>query len=101
MAILVFVFGITYSAGCIWLSVRILNRRERWAKWTLATTLSIPVLYMLSFLPLFWLETHGYISLDSGVGEVCRAYASPVRVIYDSGPQTLRNALNWYQNVFR
>jgi len=24
------------AAFCVWLTVRIVNRRERWAKWTLA-----------------------------------------------------------------
>src|SRR5262245_46669485 len=28
------VFGVTFSAFCIWLTVRIVTRRERWAIWT-------------------------------------------------------------------
>jgi hypothetical protein len=32
-------FCVAFAAFCIWLTVRIVNRRERWAKWTLAATL--------------------------------------------------------------
>jgi uncharacterized BrkB/YihY/UPF0761 family membrane protein len=31
--------GIVYAAFCIWLAVRIVNRRERWAKWLFSGTL--------------------------------------------------------------
>ena len=30
------IFGVTFAAFCVWLTVRIISRRERWAKWTLA-----------------------------------------------------------------
>src|SRR5438045_1440998 len=36
MAILLAVIGVAFVAFCIWLTVRIINRRERWAKRTLA-----------------------------------------------------------------
>ena len=40
--------GVAFAAFCVWLTVRIINRRERWAKWTLAVMLSLSVLYVLS-----------------------------------------------------
>ena len=43
-AIVVGVLAVAYAAFCIWLMVRIINRRERWAKWTLAAILGYPVL---------------------------------------------------------
>ena len=31
--------AVAFAAFCVWLTVRIVNRRERWAKWTAAATL--------------------------------------------------------------
>jgi hypothetical protein len=31
--------AVAFAAFCVWLAVRIVNRRERWAKWTLAVVL--------------------------------------------------------------
>jgi hypothetical protein len=47
-------FGVAFAAVCIWLAVRIVNRRERWAKWTLAVVVTVPVLYVASFGPVCW-----------------------------------------------
>jgi multisubunit Na+/H+ antiporter MnhE subunit len=41
MAIALAIFGVVFSAFCVWLTVRIVNRRERWAKWTLAGALIV------------------------------------------------------------
>jgi hypothetical protein len=34
MSILLPALGVAMAAFCVWLGVRIVNRRERWAKWT-------------------------------------------------------------------
>ena len=47
--------ALAFAAFCVWLTVRIVNRRERWAKWTLAATLALPVLYVASFGPACWI----------------------------------------------
>lgn len=54
MTIAFAIFGVAFSALCVWLGVRIVNRRERWAKWTLAGVLGMPVLYVASFGPACW-----------------------------------------------
>ena len=54
MTILLPTLAVAFAAFCVWLTVRIVNRRERWAKWTLAVTLSLPVLYVASFGPVVW-----------------------------------------------
>jgi len=41
----------------VWLAVRVINRRERWAKWSLATLACLPVLYVVSFGPACWLDS--------------------------------------------
>jgi hypothetical protein len=54
MAIALAIFGVAFAAFCVWLAVRIINRRERWAKWTLAVLISLPLIYVLSG----WVRAH-------------------------------------------
>lgn len=55
MDVAVPIIGIAFAAFCIWLLVRIVNRRERWAKWTaVGLVIGLPVLYVLSFGPACW-----------------------------------------------
>jgi hypothetical protein len=49
--------AIAFVATWIWLAVRIINRRERWAKWTLAAMVGVPVLYVASFGPACWITS--------------------------------------------
>ena len=46
------VLGVAYAALCVWLMVRIVNRRERWAKWTAVGLVALSVLYVLSSGPM-------------------------------------------------
>ena len=56
MAIALVVTAVAFAAFCVWLTVRIVNRKERWAKWTLAVIMvGSPVLYALSIGPAAWL----------------------------------------------
>ena len=48
--------AIAFAAFCVWLTVRIVNRRERWAKWMLAASLALAAAYPLSIGPLQWLD---------------------------------------------
>src|SRR5262245_41026233 len=49
------VVSVVYAAFCIWLMVRIVNRRERWARRTLAAlVVGMPVLYVAGFGPAIW-----------------------------------------------
>lgn len=48
------IFGVASAALSVWLAVRVVNRRERWAKWTLAAVIGLPVLYVASFGPVVW-----------------------------------------------
>lgn len=55
MSILLPAVVVAFAAFCVWLTVRIVNRRERWAKWTLAAVVfGLPVLYVASFGPACW-----------------------------------------------
>jgi hypothetical protein len=48
------IIGIASAALCVWLAVRIVNRRERWAMWT-AVMVGLPVIYVAGFGPACWL----------------------------------------------
>ena len=45
MALALLIVGIAFAAFCVWLTVRIIDRRERWAKWTLAGAIGLPALW--------------------------------------------------------
>ena len=62
MAILFAILGVAFAALCVWLGVRTINRRERWAKRTLAAVFGLPMLYAASFGPACW------ISSRTGIG---------------------------------
>jgi hypothetical protein len=71
MTILLSALAVTFAAFCVWLTLRVVNRRERWAKWMLAIALALPVLYVVSFGPAFWI--YGSIcSTASSDGECSR-----------------------------
>jgi hypothetical protein len=84
MSIVLPALGIVFAAFCIWLVVRIVNRRERWAKWTLAAAVSLPWLYLVSFGPACWITSQIYIP-----GE--QITTNPGLVIYSPLAEALRN----------
>src|SRR6478752_3435066 len=56
MGLALTIFGVAFAAFCVWLTVRIVNRQERWAKSTLAVVVGLPVLYVASFGPACWIN---------------------------------------------
>ena len=50
MAVALSIFGIAFAAFCIWLVVRVTNRRERWA----IAGLVLLLVYTFSFWPVCW-----------------------------------------------
>ena len=48
---------VVWAVFCVWLVVRVINRRQRWAKWTLGTVLAVPVVYAASYGPWMWYAT--------------------------------------------
>jgi len=61
MTCVIAVLGIVFAAFCIWLTVRFVNRRERWAKWTLVAAVTLPVLYIASFGPTCWIASRLWV----------------------------------------
>jgi hypothetical protein len=52
-------YAMTVVAFGIWLGVRIINRRERWAKWMAGLLVGSCVGYPLSYGPVYWLLARG------------------------------------------
>ncbi|MBS0264216.1 MAG: hypothetical protein JSS02_19925 [Planctomycetes bacterium] len=92
MTILLPALTVSFAAFCVWLTVRIVNRRERWAKRTLAGVVGLPALYVLSFGPACWLDSRDMLPLAKS------AYV-PMRQFANDGPEPLRSFLSWYSFV--
>jgi hypothetical protein len=90
MEIIVSVLGTTGAAFSIWLVVRIVNRKERWAKWTLAIVLTAFVAYPLSSGPADWLLFHGYTSEPAN--KVLRAFYAPSGWVIRNSPKPVQDA---------
>ena len=58
MILALLIVGVAFAAFCVWLPVRIINRRERWAKSTLGAIVGLPLLYIASFGPACGLLAH-------------------------------------------
>ena len=46
--------AVAFAAFCVWLTVRIVNRRERWEMWMLAAVVGLPLFYVASAGPACW-----------------------------------------------
>ena len=82
------------GAVCVWLIVRIVNRRERWAKWTLALVVGLPIFYVASFGPACWLADHELLPFDP----VESAFSPIVKLAMDE-PDLFRPAILWYASI--
>jgi hypothetical protein len=79
--------AVAYAALCVWLGVRIVNRRERWAKWTLAGVIAVPSLYVGSFGPACWLASYA----DEESPHLVTVYQPLLRVMAWERTQALRD----------
>ena len=86
--------AIAFAALCVWLAVRIVNRRERWAKWTLASAVGLPVMYVASFGPACWLVSHDGLP-RLGTARIYR----PLVHISNKEVSAVSSILCWYAEV--
>ena len=86
MALALPIFGVAFASTCVWLTVRVINRRERWAKWT-AVVVIIATAYPLSFGPAFWScsDNRGRVRQD-WVGSVFLYAYRPIIYLYRQVP---------------
>ncbi len=93
------VTGVALAAFCIWLGVRIVNRRERWAKWTAATLVMLFVVYPLSIGPVAWVKTR--FAAPSGMFNVALSVVyGPILIVGLYGPQPLRHLFQCYERLW-
>ena len=101
------IFTVAFAAFCVWLTVRVVNRRERWAKWTLVgTVIGLPVLYVVSFGPACWISSHvldkDYDEDDDGTGVTAETVSSlyePIFRLAWRGHPIIREPLFWYASA--
>jgi hypothetical protein len=101
MTILLPALAIAFAAFCVWLTVRIVNRRERWAKWmALAAAIGIPALYVASFGPVCWISSHALDRIDHiGARTVSELY-QPILFLAWSGPSIAQRPVIWYMRLW-
>jgi hypothetical protein len=61
MTILLSTLVVAFAAFCVWLTVRIVNRRDRWVKRMAVLALALLVAYPLSIGPMSWLSWRGFV----------------------------------------
>ena len=89
------IVGFALAAFCVWLTVRIVNRRERWAKWTLAGVLWLTVLYVASFGPACWISSRS----GTGGSVVSSAY-QPILCLAFHSPGVIGRGILRYAQIF-
>jgi hypothetical protein len=96
--VIVPILGVALAASFVWLVIRLINRRERWAKRLAAALVAMLVAYLLSFGPIARLESRGGWS---------QSQETAFEVLYfpffcgvNFGPQWIRSPLYWYLNLW-
>ena len=87
--------AVAFAALCIWLAVRIINRRERWAKWMAGALVAVPPIYVLGIGPAGWLRSYDVISENV---ELTIFY--PVYLLMERGPEWLADILLWWLDLW-
>jgi hypothetical protein len=102
MAIIVPAQAVVLAAFVVWLGVRIVNRRERWAKRTaIGLVVGLPLLYVLSIGPAVWLMGRGYYfgrSID-GRRDFAGSFFWPVLRSAAYAPSSIGKAVSWWGSV--
>src|SRR5262245_55425344 len=98
MTILLSTLAVAFAAFCVWLTVRIVNRKERWAKWTLAGVIVLSVLYVLGYGLVCRLEDTN--RLPDWSGRPLAILYSPMNWLFENGSWSVWRAMLWYQNLW-
>jgi hypothetical protein len=87
--------AVALAAFCIWLTVRIVNRRERWAKRLAIVIACLPILYVLSFGPACFICSFREI----GKREIPAAYR-PIGWLAVREPTIVGRSIVWYGKIW-
>jgi hypothetical protein len=93
--------AVAFAAFCVWLTVRIVNRRERWAKWNLSgVVFGMPVLYVVSFGPACWISPRGDVQdFEFSVARFYRPLVVGASAGMSPDSSFVEYALYWYANL--
>ena len=83
------------AAFTVWLVVRIVNRRERWATRTAAAMIALSVMYPLSFGPAHWYVNSRPLQMQSVVGIMW--FYSPLHSAARRSPVIERSILSYVE----
>src|SRR5579872_2122143 len=96
MAVALSIVGMSFAAFCVWLGVRIVNRRERWARLkAVGLVIGMPLLYVLGIGPYVWLNTRDLLP------DELRQIYMPVGWLYKVGPKPIADGIDWYLDPWR
>jgi hypothetical protein len=97
MAIALSALGMVFAAFCVWLTVRIVNRQQRWAKRALAAIIIVLLLYLLSWGPVCRFSMNSAISGDGPrLPSFAGWFYAPLGHLMLAGPRPFSTALRIY-----
>lgn len=105
MSTALLVVSVAFAAFAVWLAVRIVNRRERWAKRTAIFLPAVLALYPLSFGPVCWKLSRGdyrrgsYDAVFAPVPRWVNNFYVPIVQLWVHSPRPIRRAMHCYANV--
>ncbi len=93
-------FGVAFAAflSCGWECGSSIGS-ERWAKWTLATTIGLPVLYVASFGPACWVTSQDYIVGETVTTNRALIVYFPLARAIVNDPDTRYRWLVWWMTL--
>lgn len=73
------------------------RHKPSWAFWATTLLMVLPVLYVLSIGPVAWTSRFMPEWMTNALVTLYR----PLEWIYEHGPESIHDALDWYVNLFR
>ncbi len=89
------IVGVVFGGFCVWLGVRIVNRRERWAKWMLAAVVAVPAVYIASFGPACWITSR----TSRGTSAIGIIYKPITQALSPNDDTVISRLINWYSEI--
>ena len=100
MTIILPALAVAFAAFCVWLTMRTINRRERWAKWTLAAAVGVPALYVVSFGPACWISSQTLDRVDRIEAQTLNMIYQPILSLAWNGPSIVKGPARWYMRLW-
>jgi hypothetical protein len=99
MALILLIVGIAFESTCLWLSVRIFNKREPFTQLALAIAIGLPVAYILAEGPLGWVIYH-QIAPESIETLIDTIFTQPIGLAFEAAPEEIQIAYCWYLSLW-